>query len=256
MGASPREIMPNLHNRLALSSRIEFGSVRDLTVVIIADTPSIASAVIDSLPIEFPFFLVGSRDIAFLRRSKRCRQYFANDLSLEEEDKADFIRTIEWLDRTYSNVFLLPADDSANRIIHSTFDRLGGRSYPMPDRASFEILNDKWPFHQLCSKLGVPVPKAIRINNKADIDFDDLSMTVGLPFVLKPTNKSNGLGVCVISSKEQLHKEIRANRNYNFAPLIAQTFVPGVDIDISVLAAAAISIILLYRPGTRKHFIS
>ena len=106
----------------------------------------------------------------------------------------------------------------------------------MPDSSSFEMLSDKWRFHQYCSKLGVPVPKAIWLNDKAEIDFDYVGARVGLPFVLKPTNKSDSLGFRVIRSKDQLHKIILSNRKYNFSPLIAQTFIPGVDIDISVLA--------------------
>jgi predicted ATP-grasp superfamily ATP-dependent carboligase len=214
----------------------EFASVCDLNIVVVADTPYVASAVTDSLPAELPYFLVGHRNIAFLRRSKRCQQYFVNDLSLEEDNKADFVRTIERLGSTNSNIFLIPADDSANRIVHSTFDRLGAHFYPMPDSCSFEMLSDKWRFHQYCSKLGVPVPRAIRLNDKAEIDFDYVCARVGLPFVLKPTNKSDNLGFRIIRSKEQLHKIILSNRKYNFSPLIAQTFIPGVDIDISVLA--------------------
>jgi predicted ATP-grasp superfamily ATP-dependent carboligase len=98
------------------------------------------------------------------------------------------------------------------------------------------MLNDKWRFHQYCSELGIGVPEAIRLNNKTDIDFDYVSVTVGLPFVLKPTNESGSLGVRVICSKEKLHKEILSNQKYNFSPLIAQSFIPGVDIDISVFA--------------------
>src|SRR6266852_4015605 len=69
-----------------------------LTVVVVADTSFIASAVIDSLPDELPYFLVGPRSIAFLRRSIKCREYFVNDLSLEEHNKTDFVRTIERLE--------------------------------------------------------------------------------------------------------------------------------------------------------------
>jgi predicted ATP-grasp superfamily ATP-dependent carboligase len=206
-----------------------------LTVVVVADTPSIASAVIDSLPDELPYFLVGPRDIAFLRHSIRCREYFVNDLSLEEHSKTDFVRTIEQLGSANSNIFLVPVDDSANRIVHSTFDRLAASSYPMPDSNSFETLNDKWLFHQLCSKRGVRVPKAIHLGDKAEIDFEHVCATVGLPFVLKPTNKSNSLGFQVIRSKESLRKEILSCRKYDFSPLIAQSFIPGVDIDISAL---------------------
>ena len=210
--------------------------VGDLTIVVVSDTPYIASAVIDSLPTDLPYFLVGPSNIAFLRHSKWCRQYFRNDLSLEEHDKTHFVRTIERIDSLWSNVFLIPVDDSANRIIRSTFDCLGVRCFPMPNGSSFEMLNDKWRFNRHCSNLGVRVPKSIYLSDKAEIDFDYVRAMVGLPFVLKPTNKCNNLGVSVIRSKEQLHNEILSNRQYNFSPLIAQTFIPGVDIDISVFA--------------------
>jgi predicted ATP-grasp superfamily ATP-dependent carboligase len=213
----------------------EFSPVCGLTIVVVGDTPAIAAAVVDSLPDELPYFLVGPRDIAFLRHSIRCREYFVNDLSLEERNKTDFVRTIERLDSADSNIFLIPVDDSANRIVYSTFDRLGTSSFPMPDSSSFETLNDKWQFHRLCSELGVRVPKTIRLNDKAEIDFEYLRATVGLPFVLKPTNKSDSLGVQVIRSKENLRKEILSCRKYNFSPLIAQSFIPGIDIDISAL---------------------
>src|SRR5262249_966896 len=193
---------------------------------------------------ELPYFLVGHRSIAFLRRSKRCRQYFMNDLSLEENNKTDFVRTIERLGSANPNIFLIPVDDSASPIVHSTLHRLRPSTYPMADSSSFEMLNDKWRFHQYCSELGIRVPKAMRLNNKTEIDFDHVSATVGLPFVLKPTNKCNSLGVHVICSKEKLHKEILSNRKYNFSPLIAQSFIPGVDIDISVFADS----------GHIKHF--
>jgi predicted ATP-grasp superfamily ATP-dependent carboligase len=158
-----------------------------------------------------------------------------NKLSLEEHDKADFVRTIERLGSANSNMFLIPVDDSANRIVHSTFYRLRTSSYPMPDSSSFETLNDKWQFSQHCSKLDVRVPKTIRLEDKAEIDFEYLCATVGRPFVLKPTNKSNSLGVQVIRSKENLRKEILSCHKYDFSPLIAQSFIPGLDIDISAL---------------------
>src|SRR5262249_9001888 len=163
----------NFHSRPAN----EFSA--HLVVVVLAETSFIASAVIDSLPDELPYFLVGPKNIAFLRHSTRCRGYFANDLSLEELNKANFVRTIEQIAGANSNMLLIPVDDPANRIVHSTVDRLGVNSYPMPDSISFEVLNDKWQFHQRCSHLSVPVPKAICLNHKAEIDFEYLSATLG-----------------------------------------------------------------------------
>jgi predicted ATP-grasp superfamily ATP-dependent carboligase len=228
--------MVNLYNRFGPPPPREFASACGLTVVVVANTPYLAAPVIDSLPTELPYDLVGRRDILILRHSKRFLQYFHNDLSLEENNKADFVRTIRGLVCTNSNVFLIPVDDSAIRIVNSTFDQLGASCYPIPQSSSFEMLNDKWRFSQYCSKLGVRVPTAIRLTDKAEVDFDYVSATFGLPFVIKPTNKSDSQGLCVVCSKKQLHKEILSNRKYNFSPLIAQTFIPGVDIDISILA--------------------
>jgi hypothetical protein len=214
----------------------EFSPLCGLICVIIGNTPSIAAAVIDSLPAELSYFLVGPIAVKFLRAPTRCRAYLMNDLSREESSKADFVRTIQLISSAHSNLILIPVDDSANRIVQSTFDRLGPGSYPMPESSSFEMLSDKWRFNQHCSNLGVRVPKTILLNGKAEIDFENVRAAVGLPFVLKPTNKSNSLGVQIIRSKENLQKQILSNRKYDFSPLIAQSFIPGVDIDISAFA--------------------
>jgi predicted ATP-grasp superfamily ATP-dependent carboligase len=224
----------NFHSQPRLRSTNEF--LAGLTAVVIADTSFIASAVIDSLPDELLYFLVGPKNIAFLRRSRRCKGYFENALSLEEQNKTNFVRTIEQLAGANSNMFLIPVDDSANRIVHATVDRLGVNSYPVPDSVCFETLNDKWQFYQHCANLNVRVPKAIRLNHKFEIDFEYLCTALGRPFVLKPTNKSASLGFKVIRSNENLRTEVLSCRQYDFSPLIAQSFIPGVDIDISVLA--------------------
>ena len=88
------------------------------------------------------------------------------------------------------------------------------------------------------------MPHTILLGDKADIDFELVCSTVGLPFVLKPTNRSDGLGVQVIRSKENLQSEVLSQQNYNFAPLVAQSFIPGQDIDMSALVAR----------GRIKHF--
>jgi hypothetical protein len=206
----------------------------DLAIVIVADTPCIAAAVIDSLPDDLSYFLVGPRSVAFLGRSSRCREYFVNALSVDERDRMHFVRTIQRLGSVNANLFIIPADDSATRLLHSTADELGAPSYPIPDSVSFERLNDKWQFYQYCSQLGVRVPKTVLLRDKSEIDFENLCTAVGLPLVVKPTNKSNSLGVQVICSKDDFRKKISLKR-YNFSPLIAQSFVPGLDIDISAL---------------------
>ena len=203
-------------------------------VAIIGETPSITAAVVDSLPDELSFLLVGPKRIAFLRHSKRCLGHFDNDLLPTEQNKSGFVRAIQRLDTGNPNLLLIPVDDWANRFLHS-IDKLNTPRYPIPDSRSFERLNDKWQFYQYCLELGVRVPHTILLGDKAEIDFEWVCATVGLPFVLKPTNRSDGLGVQVIRSKDDLQSKVLSQRSYNFSPLIAQSFIPGQDIDMSAL---------------------
>ncbi|MDA9409903.1 hypothetical protein XH80_25105 [Bradyrhizobium sp. CCBAU 45384] len=182
-----------------------------------------------------PYVLVGPKSIAFLRRSKNCQEYVPNDLVLDECSKTEFVLTIERLRSTNAKVFVIPVDDSANRIVYSISHCLGASTYPIPDSASFEMLNDKRQFHRLCSTLGVRVPKSVYLRDKAEIDFGSFRAMLGLPFVVKPTNKSNSLGFQVIRSREDLHKHVLSPRKYDFSPLLAQSFIPGVDVDLSAL---------------------
>jgi hypothetical protein len=142
----------------------------------VGDTPSIAAAVIDSLPDGLPYLLV-SQTCPVPSALDKMRGYFVNDLSLGEHDKTDFVLTIERLRSLNSRIFLIPVDDSAYRIVHSTLHRLGVSLYPMPDSGSFE----KWQFHWHFSKLGVRVPKASWLKHKAKIDFERLCSMLGLP---------------------------------------------------------------------------
>ena len=206
----------------------------DQLVAIFGETPTIAAAVVDSLPDELSFLLIGPRSIAFLRHAKKCLGHFDNNLLPTEQNKSDFVRAIQQLDTGNQSLLLIPIDDRAIRLLHSV-DRLNTPRYPIPDSRTFETLNDKWQFYQHCSELGVRVPHTILLGDKAEIDFELVCATVGLPFVLKPTNRTDGLGVQLIRSKDDLQGKVLSQRNYNFAPLIAQSFVPGQDIDMSAL---------------------
>ena len=203
-------------------------------IIVIGETPSITAAVVDSLPEELSFLLVGPKRVAFLRHMKRCLGHFDNDLLSTERNRSDFIRAIQQVETGNANSLLVPVDDSANRLLHSV-GKLNIPRFPIPDSRTFEMLNDKWEFYQRCSELGIAMPRTIFLGDKTEIDFGQVCSKVGLPFVLKPTNRADGLGVLVIRSKEDLQSKVLSRQDYNFSPLVAQSFVPGQDIDMSAL---------------------
>jgi predicted ATP-grasp superfamily ATP-dependent carboligase len=204
--------------------------------IIVSATPHLTAVVIDSLPRDLRFFLIGPKDIALFRHSRRCVQYFAQDLSLQTAKATSFVRIVEDILKKTQIVCIIPVDDSANRIVHSTQEKLDVKTYPMPDSMTFERLNDKWSFYKQCRELQIQSPQSFYFAKKSDIVFDQLVETIGLPFVVKPTNKFDGIGVVVIRSKDQFQTEIVCNSHYNFWPLIVQTYITGVDVDISLLA--------------------
>jgi len=66
---------------------------------------------------------------------------------------------------------------------------------------------------------------AIRIRNE-----------LGFPAVIKPVDQGNGDGVVVVHSADEVETLVSRNPKYPYDALIAQEFIPGRDIDCSLLA--------------------
>ena len=61
---------------------------------------------------------------------------------------------------------------------------------------------------------------------------------MGHPFVIKPTDRHGGAGYRLIRTRTDFHEGLQGDPAYAHAPLVAQEFIPGKDVDISVLAVA------------------
>jgi hypothetical protein len=68
------------------------------------------------------------------------------------------------------------------------------------------------------------------------LNFDAVAAELGLPFVVKPVDQSGSFGVHIIHTKNYYDDAIRNNKNYRFKRLIAQAYIQGTDMGLSLLS--------------------
>lgn len=197
--------------------------------------------------------VIGGRGTSSLRWSSLCRQQVSIKMDGSEDDA--FVAMVNGIVEKIHHVTLIPVDCDAIRMTNRVRDRLALNISPIPITPTLDMLDDKWRFHQFCKQNLLAVPLTRMCASKAELEFSELASAFGLPFVVKPTNQAGSHGVKVINSKAELEKEILHNAAYLHAPLLAQQFIDGPDIDISLLSdrgqISAVAVQQAYRGNVR-----
>lgn len=118
---------------------------------------------------------------------------------------------------------------------HDLADRLLPAVYPMPDRKTLDILNDKWSFYRFASARGLPVPKTVFFSHKGVIDVALVGRKVGFPAVVKPVSAWSSLGVRIVVSEDDLTAFIGL-AGYPFHGIVVQEYVAGRDVGLAMFA--------------------
>ena len=181
--------------------------------------------------------VIGTPGTECLGRSLHCSSYTPHAAADPDRAAASWTRDLSALIATKEIDVVLAADGPAARLLARVGADLPARVMPLPAPAELERFANKWDFHTLCTTLGVAVPKAIFAEGKRALDPWRLGRRLGYPLVVKPVDQSNSAGVVVARSREELRRRVLDNPAYQYRGLIAQEFVPGIDIDCSVLAS-------------------
>lgn len=178
--------------------------------------------------------VLGDSETRNLIWSSLCSRH----ISIEFDHRADqqAIDAINAIYKTDPDVVLIPADCKGIRLINRIREQLLPKTIPIPDLSMLDQMDDKWQFYEFCRKAGLDVPTTYYIGSKDNLHYEDLVLKLGLPFVLKPSNESGSFGVQIIRSKEHYLKAVKDNHDYRFNSLIAQRYIDGNDVDISLLA--------------------
>lgn len=82
----------------------------------------------------------------------------------------------------------------------------------------------------------MPKPATKVVNTKSEIDDDLIAAVGGFPIVVKTALEGGGKGVEILRTEEDYVRRVGSCAQYQFAPLIVQSFIPGIDIDASFIA--------------------
>jgi biotin carboxylase len=172
--------------------------------------------------------VLGSGAARGLRWSRHCRAFHESRCGGDAEALLAEIRDLA---RRHSIEVIFPADDVSTRLLASLADRLPLRCTPLPDLATFDLLNDKWSFTQFCRGNGIRAPEAWLFDSTASLRQALDNGEIALPVTVKPTNRSGGFGVLHIRAPD----DIALLDDANYSPLLAQRYIVGESVSITLL---------------------
>ena len=172
--------------------------------------------------------VLGSGASLGLRRSRHCRAYHQSHCGGDPET---LLAEIRELVRRHAIDVVFPADDVSTRLLAALGRRLPVRCTPLPELATFDLLNDKWNFTQFCRGNGIRAPEGWLFDSAASLRQALARGEITLPITVKPTNRSGGLGVFHIRETGEI-AQIEA---IDYTPIVAQRHIAGESVSITLL---------------------
>jgi predicted ATP-grasp superfamily ATP-dependent carboligase len=173
--------------------------------------------------------VLGSGASQGLLASRYCASYRR---LADPEDADAVLAEIETVCRRRAIDVILPSDDVSTRLLAGLRGRLPVPSVPLPDLATFDLLNDKGNFTRFCLANGVRVPEGRVFDTAAAVRAALAGGSLALPITVKPTNRSGGIGVLHIRDEAELGLLDRAD----YRPVLVQRHIVGETVGISVIA--------------------
>lgn len=171
-----------------------------------------------------------------VRRSRHVASFAVQaQVALEPAPDAAVERVLQAC-REHNVDVIVPGDIGTAEFLADAEGSLGTAAaiYPCSDARMLQAIHDKWSFAKRLMAAGIAAPETAHIASLADVET--AAATVGFPLIVKPLSGESSHGVVRIDSLQALHAHVKSGKPYSAPPLIAQRWVRGRDIDISVLA--------------------
>jgi predicted ATP-grasp superfamily ATP-dependent carboligase len=166
-----------------------------------------------------------------LRRSRFCARYTETARAFDGTCDDAMIAMVNAVIAQDGIDFVFAGDQPSTRSLIGMAPHLRARCFPMPDLATFDVLNDKARFTGLCQALGILCPPTQIFADRADLLASIARGETPLPAVIKPLSLDGNRGVTTVASEAEA---IAATIDYR--PVLVQRFIAGADIGASVYA--------------------
>lgn len=154
------------------------------------------------------------------------------------EHPAEWLAAIRELISVYGFDLIIPCTDPAIIALDRNRVALGDQRLAIPAAANMEIFFDKETTHSTCRQIGVPVLKALRLDELEGAD--DIVSQFGIPVVIKPRRSfwEDSLGsrdkVHIIENDGQIRHVLSSLENPS--RYLVERYFDGQGIGVSVLA--------------------
>lgn len=172
--------------------------------------------------------VIGTGDGAWLKRSRYCESFHDLGKPFALAGPGEAV-AIDRYAKDHQISCILPSCGHSTRFLAAYRDSFETFCFPVPSRESFDVLNNKFTFNQLCRDLNLPVPSTKIFESWSELRVAGEMRTLTYPFIVKPTDRDGSWGVRKIDSPEGLHGQI------DYAPILAQDFIPGRDLCVFYL---------------------
>lgn len=167
------------------------------------------------------------------RMSRHCSAHTACESDVLQNPDTTLLDRIEKYCREHHVDWVVPADLPATLLLaRRVGDVRASGVFPVSRPELIEQFHDKWEFHRLLTGLGLPVPRTRLLASRAEAEREPLDF----PLILKPVRGEGGIGVRRVEFRAQLLGLLDGYGAEFGWPLLAQEYVPGRDIDLSLLA--------------------
>jgi biotin carboxylase len=169
-------------------------------------------------------YVLGTKAARPVARSRYCRSF--HRLPAEQGFDVAKLPFINRLCEQLNVDWVIPSDGHTTRFLAAAGAGVAPKCYPVPDAATFDLVNDKGSFLNLCQKLGVPTPRTEVLSGRQQLIDRLRGGHLTLPLVAKPTNMEGGHGVVVLHPG----KEIGLASGIEYEPIMAQEYIDGRDL--------------------------
>ena len=172
--------------------------------------------------------VLGSGASRGLKMSRCCGAY--HEMPPAGDTEA-LLAKIGELVRTHAIDIIFPSDDVSTRLLAALAGRLPAPCVPLPDLATFDLLNDKWNFTRFCQQNGIRAPQGWLFDNLLALRQALESGEMALPLTVKPTNRSGGVGVLHLREPHDL----ALLDTIDYRRILAQRHIAGASVGITML---------------------
>lgn len=150
-----------------------------------------------------------------------------------ESGNEDVLETLEQA-ASDEPLLLVPGGTRSTRLVSRNLDRLAKTFlvYPVANPETFEQLHDKGRFAGLLETFDLPAPRSVIIRNIGELE----PCSVEFPVVAKPVVSEGNKPFEPIPSLQLLQQHCASQPPTDAAPVLIQEYIPGRDIDLSLLA--------------------